>query len=224
MTHIIELQEIAPVTHDTFHLVLTRPEGISWTLGQATKLAVDKDGWRDEGRPFTMTGDPQADHLEFVIKTYPDHDGTTNQIRQLTPGDTLRMGSIWGAIEDKGPGTFLAGGAGLTPFISILRQREKDGALDGCRLIFSNAAEEDIILRDEWERMPGLETTWVLTEEDKAGFEHGQIDGDFLDRQIRDWRQHFYICGPIPMEEALKKALMERGVDRSRIVIENHPD
>ena len=70
MTHTLTLKAIEPVTHDVNHLVFDRPKGFEFTPGQATDFALDKDGWRDEQRPFTFTGLPDADRLEFVIRQH----------------------------------------------------------------------------------------------------------------------------------------------------------
>jgi ferredoxin-NADP reductase len=78
------------------------------------------------------------DHLEFTIKIYSDHDGVTNQLGQLKVGDELLLHDVWGAIQYKGEGTFIAGGAGVTPFIAIFRQLQKDKKLGNNKLIFSN--------------------------------------------------------------------------------------
>lgn len=221
MTHKLTLRAIEPVTHNVHHLVFDRPEGYEFAPGQATLLALDKDGWREEERPFTFTNLPDSDRLEFTIKSYPSHEGVTDQIGRLSPGDTVLIGDAWGAIEDKGPGTFIAGGAGITPFIAILRARQaREGSLAGCRLLFSNAQERDIILREEWERMEGLETVFTITEEEVAGLEHELINGDFLDRHVGDWNGMFYVCGPDPMVEDIGKILRGKGVPAERIVIE----
>ncbi|GGL74653.1 FAD-binding oxidoreductase [Wenxinia marina] len=224
MAHTLTLQSVAPVTHDTHHLIFDRPEGYSWTPGQATLLSLDQEGWRDEKRPFTFVSSPDARTVEFVIKSYPDHDGVTKRIAQLSPGDTVIVRSTWGAIEDRGPGTFLAGGAGITPFIGILRERARQGGAGGSTLIFSNATEKDIILRQEWEGMEGLRTVFTLTEEEVPGLEHGQIDGPFLDRHVTDWDGVFYVCGPRKMEDTLIEVLKGRGVPSQRIISEDHPD
>ena len=126
MTHTLTLQSISPVTHDTHHLVFDKPEGFSFTPGQAVDLSLDKDGWREEKRPFTFTSLPDEDTLQFVIKSYPEHDGVTEQIGKLQAGDKVLIEDPWGAIEDKGDGIFIAGGAGVTPFISILRKKLQD--------------------------------------------------------------------------------------------------
>lgn len=221
MTHTLTLRAIEPVTHDTNRLTFEKPDGFAFAPGQATEMHLEKDGWRDEARPFTFTSLPDADHLEFTIKSYPEHEGVTNEIRKMSPGDRVGITDPWGAIEDKGPGTFIAGGAGITPFIAILRaRRRREGSLEGSRLFYANAEEKDIILREEWEAAPGLDCVFTLEEEHVEGLDHGRIDGAFLDRHGVYPGGLFYLCGPPPMEDAVTKLLADRGVDAERIVTE----
>ncbi len=219
MTYTITLRHIEPVTHDTYRLVFDRPEGYSFDPGQATELALDRDGWRDEGRPFSFTSQPEDDHLEFTIKSYQDHAGVTREIATLTPGEKALIGPAWGAINDIGPGTFLAGGAGVTPFIPILRRRARDGAIAGCHLIFANKTSRDIILREEWEAMEGLATTFVV-DEPEPGLPQGPVDAALLKAHVRDFSGVFYVCGPPGFIDAMKSALREHGVRDDQIVEE----
>lgn len=221
MTYTLTLQAIEPVTHNVNHLVFDRPPGFEFSPGQATDFALDKEGWRDEQRPFTFTNLPDSDSLEFVIKSYPSHDGVTEQIAALKPGDHVLIEDAWGAIEDKGPGTFIAGGAGITPFIAILRaRRAAEGTLDGCQLIFSNAKQRDIILREEWEEMQGLDTVFTLTKENADDLPRHKIDAALLDRHVKDWEGMFYVCGPEDMVSDIAGILEEMGVTKDRIVTE----
>ncbi len=213
MTHHLTLRQIAPVTHDTWRLEFDRPAGFDFTAGQATHLALDRDGWRDEDRPFTMTSQPGDATLEFIIKSYPSHDGVTEQIPTLKPGDKVIADDPAGAITDKGAGVFIAGGAGITPFIPILRNRARDGTLDGSHLIFSNKHERDIILRDEWEAMEGLKTTFTVTDQDDSALPKTFVDKAFLQREVTQMSQPFYICGPGEMIDSVRDALKEMGVD-----------
>ena len=222
MTHTLTLRRIEPVTPDTHHLVFDRPEGFDFTPGQAVDLALDRDGWREEKRPFTFVNLPDAETLEFVIKSYPDHDGVTEQIGKMQPGDRVIVEDPWGAINDEGPGYFIAGGAGVTPFIAVLRKRLQDkGTLDGCTLIFTNQTEADIILRKEFEGMEGLRTLFTVTDEDAPGLLGRTIDRDFLARVIEPDKGHFYVCGPEPMIADVTDALKALGVDEARIVVED---
>src|SRR5205085_10674374 len=95
-------------------------------------------GWKNELRPFTFTGLGNAETLEFTIKIYNDHAGVTNMLGKLNSGAELILHNVFGAIQYKGPGVFLAGGAGVTPFIAILRHLYKHHQLTGNKLIFSN--------------------------------------------------------------------------------------
>ena len=138
----------------------------------------------------------------------------------LKAGDELIVHDIWGAIHYKGEGTFIAGGAGITPFIAILRQLQKDGALGRNQLIFSNKTSKDIILREEFEKMLGKHFINTLTEEKAGQYDNRKIDKAYLREKINNLSQYFYICGPDAMVEDIANDLRELGVEKSRIVTE----
>jgi len=219
MTHTLTLQEIEQVTPDTYRLMFNRPEDFSFEAGQATEMAILKDGLRDEGRKFTMTSRPADPHLEFVIKSYPDHEGVTAEIPNLQMTDQVSATDPFGAITDHGPGVFLAGGAGITPFISILRKQQQEGAGEA-RLIFANKSPEDIILRDMWQSMASVDETFVVDEGDAPDIRTGHIDKPMLEELVDEKDQPFYICGPHPFVDAVRDALGDIGVADDRIVTE----
>lgn len=220
MAHRLTLKHIEPATHDTYHLVFDRPDGFDFTPGQGVELHLLKDGWQNEGRPFTPVTLPDEPTLEFVIKSYPEHQGVTAQIGRMRPGDAMEMKGPFGAISDQGPGVFIAGGVGITPMIAILRKRLHDhGTLDGSALVFANKTEADIIWRDKFEAMKGLKTAFVV---DEAGTDVPQqrLDLKYL-RQFVTADSRCYLCGPPPMMDAVRAALADIGVKRSRIVEES---
>lgn len=221
MTHTLALKSIDALTHNVFRLRFDKPEGFDFKPGQATLLRLDRDGWRDKKHPFTMTSLPEDDELEFVIKSYPEHNGLTEQIGQMKVGDSVIIGNSWGAITDSGPGVFIAGGAGVTPFIAILRDRKRKDALKGCMLIFSNDKEKDIILREEWEGMHDLNTLFTLTGENTGTLPNRRVDGAFLDEVLDGFDKRFYVCGPPPMVDAISGILKDRGVADDRITVEH---
>ena len=71
------------VTHNVRRFDVEKPPGFSFEPGQATEVSIDRDGWRDEKRPFTFTALPEWDDLQFTIKIYPDHGGVTDQLGKL---------------------------------------------------------------------------------------------------------------------------------------------
>ena len=219
MTYKLTLQEIAEVTHDVHRLTFNRPDGFAFEAGQATELTLHKDGLEDESRPFTMTSRPNDKHLEFVIKSYPDHDGVTKEIPNLQMTDQVTAADPFGAINDRGPGVFIAGGAGVTPFISILRKQQEEGK-SGSHLIFSNKTDKDIVLQEMWQSMPGLEVTFVVSDQDDTEHVKGYLDKAMLQTLISETDQPFYICGPGDMVDDVRNALKEMGVKEDHIVTE----
>ena len=216
----VRILDTIPVTHNVRHYRVERPKGYGFSPGQATEVSIDKPDWRDKKRPFTFTSLPDADTLEFTIKSYFDHAGVTNELWSLGAGDSLILRDVWGTIQYKGPGTFIAGGAGVTPFIAILRNLNASKKLAGNRLIVSTATEKDIILRDEFEAMDGLELLWTVTNDARSSLLQERIDADFLKHHVEDFGGNFYLCGPDGMVSDLRRLLEEAGADVGNVTWE----
>ncbi|MBJ7882145.1 flavodoxin reductase [Gelidibacter salicanalis] len=217
---VVHIKSIAHATHDVLHIVTEKPEGMTFKPGQATELFVDESGWENEGRPFTFTGLPEQEHLEFMIKTYPSHNGVTEKLLSLKAGDRVILNDVFGAIAYKGEGTFIAGGAGVTPFISILRHLKSQGKLGDNKLIFANNSEKDIILKNEFQTMLGDNFINILSEDTVGGIAHGRITEKFLKNCGLAYDKPFYICGPPPMMEAVVEQLAHLNVSKDQMVTE----
>jgi ferredoxin-NADP reductase len=218
--HIVRILKAEPVTHNVRRFTLEKPAGYHYIPGQATEICINSPEWKAERRPFTFTSLNDWNELEFTIKIYDDHPGVTSQLGKVRVGDELILHDIFGTINYHGEGTFIAGGAGVTPFIAILRQLHKEGKLGNNQLLFSNRTEKDIILKDEFSRMLGKNFINTLTEEKNPKYEHARIDETYLKSHIQDFSRYFYVCGPDPMVEAIQGLLVKLGADKGRVVIE----
>ena len=208
------------ITHDVLQIRTGLPREFSFIPGQAAEISVDKPGWQDEKRPFTFTNIPTDDFLEFIIKIYPEHQGVTQQISGLNPGDALLIHDVFGAIHYKGEGTFIAGGAGITPFISILRTLKYEGKLKNNSLLFANKTRKDIILKTEFESMLGSNFINILSEEVHPDYAHGLISQHFIGEHMRSRSRPIYICGPEPMIQMVDHELSGLGVPMNLLVKE----
>lgn len=218
--HVVKILNAEYVTHNVRRFKVSKPDSYVYKPGQATDVVINLPEWKEERRPFTFTSLNEWDHLEFTIKIYSDHNGVTNKLGTLQAGDELILHDIWGAIHYKGEGIFIAGGAGITPFIAILRQLQKDGKLGNNKLIFSNRTTKDIILKDEFEKMLGENFINTLTNEKTEKYDNRRIDENYLKEKIEGLTQYFYICGPDPMIDGIKAILLNLGVAEDKIVIE----
>jgi ferredoxin-NADP reductase len=220
MEHVVKILDINQVTHDVKEFVTEKPEGFSFTPGQATLVSINKEGMKEEKRPFTFTSLNEDTNLEFTIKIYSHMHGVTNAMDDLKVGDELIINSPWGAIQYKGPGYFIAGGAGITPFIAILRRLKKDNKVDGNVLFFSNKTRKDIILEDELKDILGDQAVFTLTHEEHPDYHYEFINEEFLRKHIDDFSKHFYVCGPPEMTKAINQILEKMGASSDSIIFE----
>jgi ferredoxin-NADP reductase len=218
--HIVRILNIEQVTHDVKRFQFEKPEGYSFIPGQATDVSINTTELKNEKRPFTFTCLNSATYLEFTIKIYPSHNGITNELGKLKRGDELILREVFGAINYKGKGVFIAGGAGVTPFISILRDLKSKNEVGGNMLLFSNKTKADIILEKEFKELLGKSFINILSQETAEGYFHGRITEAFLKDHITDFSQRFYICGPQPMIDAVVKQLATLGVAENSITLE----
>ncbi len=206
--------------------IVEKPDGFTFRPGQAVEFAIDQPDWRDNKHPFTITSLPGNPLLEFVIKSYPvaenpEHKGMTEHLgKDIRIGDHVLFGDAWGAIEFRGPGVFIAGGAGITPFIAILRQLEQQDELEGNRLFFSNRKADEVILQGELTRMLGTDAVFTLTGEQHRDYEHGRIGRTWLETRVQRFDQPFYLCGPPRMVEELSATLTSLGANAESLVFE----
>ena len=218
--HIVKVLKVENVTHNVRRFTLEKPDGYSFTPGQATEVSINDESLKNERRPFTFTSLNEWPTLEFTTKIYTDHHGVTEALGKVKEGNELLIHDVWGAINYKGQGVFIAGGAGVTPFIAIFRQLQKDNKLEGNRLIFSNKTEKDIILKDEFSKMLGKNFYNTLTQEKSEKYGHRKIDKAFLKDQIKDFSQNFYVCGPDQFVKDIINFLQELGAKADAVVFE----
>ena len=217
---IVKIKSIIHITHDVLQVVTEKPKNYNFIPGQATEVAINKNGWKDEKRPFTFTSLPDNDYLEFTIKTYPAHNSVTNELLKIKKDDELILHDVFGAINYKGEGVFIAGGAGVTPFISIFRYLNSKNEIGECKLIFANKTQDDIILKQEFKNLLGNNFINILFDEKVNGYANGHITMDFLQDNFGGINQYFYLCGPPPMIEFVEKQLQDLNVGEKHIIKE----
>ena len=220
MAHNVKIKSIKKVTHDVLQIQIEKPAALKYHPGQAVDMSINKDGWQEEKRPFTFTSLPGEDYLEFTIKTYPSHNGVTNELLQLAAGDELILDEVFGDIAYKGKGMFIAGGAGITPFIAIFKYLAQKNEVAGNKIIFANKTKADIIHEKEFTEMLNKDFINILSDEKVEEYANGQITEDFIKANSGGINKLFYICGPLPMMEAIEKQLAGLHVDEKSIVKE----
>jgi cytochrome-b5 reductase len=209
------------VTHDVKRFIVNRPENFSFTPGQGVELVIDQGKWREEqGRPFTPTSLVSDRVLEFIIKKYPEHKAVTDRLHGMKAGENLLMSDPFGTISYKGPGIFIAAGAGITPFLSIFRQLVLDRTIAEQTLIFSNKTSADIICEKELRYYLNGRCHLICTRESGLGYEKGRIDRNYLEKTLSDTGHFAYICGPDKFVEDINIIVKDMGFSAESVVYE----
>ena len=217
--HKLKILKTHYITHDVKRFVLEKPAGFEYAPGQSARISINLPGWEDKKRPFSFTSLNHWDNLEFIIKIYEENNGVSSQMAKLNPGDELLLHDVFGTIQYKGPGIFIAGGTGITPFIAIFRALYESGNLRRVALLYSNKSSHDIILHDELTTMLGPAYKNVFTREGVIGFRERRIDRKFLIETIGNFNSRFYFCGPKKFTEEICDALVSLGADPEFLVI-----
>lgn len=218
--HVVKVLKSDFLNPGVKRFVVKRPTGYEFIPGQATTISINEPRFTNILRPFSFTSNNKSNFLEFIIKIYPERHGVTKKLLEVRTGDELILHKVFGTIRYLGPGLFIAGGMGITPFIAILRQLELQGSLAGNSLLFANRTATDIILKDELQGMLGNNYVNVLETTSDPTMKNGFIGSKLLKQYATPEKSYFYICGPEKFNIITIKHLLTIGIEKSRIIIE----
>jgi len=130
------------------------------------------------------------------------------------------MSNPFGTIQYRGAGTFIAGGAGITPFLAILRELAGKNSLTDHQLVFANKTPMDVICEKELRAYLGDRGHFITTSSKAPGYEQRRIDAAYLQDTVGSKKQNFYLCGPPGFMESVTEALKSFGADPQALVFE----
>lgn len=207
------------LNRNMIRLQLAKPPKYDYQIGQATELTIGTPEFADKYAPFTFTSLPETSYLEFMIKVYPSHKGLTLALSKINKSSILQITDAWDSYHYKGKGTFIAGGSGITPFIPMLLDLYRKGAMDGHTLLFANKTAQDIVMEPTFNRMLKDRFFNILSEDNSAEYDFGKIDYNYLEQTITAFKDQFYLCGPPGFSEDIKGYLLALGAEEKNIQI-----
>ena len=205
--------------------VTIRP-GHDWPghkAGQFVRIGFDIDGVR-HWRAYSLTSDPDREDgcISITVKTVDDGTVSPHLADGLGPGAIVTLSDVEGefVLPDPLPDNlfFITAGSGVTPVMSMLRQLEREDALDHVVHLHSARNKDDAIFGSQLREMAERHAGFRLHEQYTRAT--GRMGPGDLDRLCPDWRDRdTYLSGPAALIDALEQHWQEHG-DPGRLSIE----
>jgi ferredoxin-NADP reductase len=219
-----DVVEVISETPRVKTIVLDVPEWPGHRAGQHVDVRLTADDGYQAERSYSIASAPVGARLELTVERLDDGEVSPYLTDVLQPGDRIELrGPVGGYFvwepEQGGPLLLVAGGSGIVPLMAMIRRRAAAGSDVDTRLLFSSRDWNDVIYRDELERMNGngLTVAHTLTRSRPPGWTgySRRVDGEMLMEvgPSPAERPRAYICGPTPFVEAVAEALVRLGHD-----------
>src|SRR5438105_9630016 len=184
-----------------------------------------EDGYQTE-RSYSIASAPEDRRLALTVERLDDGEVSPYLVGEVMVGDRIELRGpiggyfVWEATADpERPLLLIGGGSGVVPLMSMLRHRRAAGSAAPARLLYSTRSIDDVIYRDELDRLAaagdGLAVFMTLTRAQPPGW---RGFGRRLDRQMLDevaWpvsqRPSVFICGPTTFVESAASILVQLG-------------
>ncbi|MDF1486563.1 FAD-binding oxidoreductase [Ramlibacter sp. H39-3-26] len=210
------IEAVRPLERATEVVLKPQHAMMDFLPGQFVFVEVQGKGWK-EPHPFTISSAPGEQRLRVTIKVLGDW---TRKVRdELQPGGAVLVRGPYGKFDSARAGNqqvWVAGGIGLTPFLSMLRAMQP-GDPRQILLVYAARNERDALFLGELKtRVAELGNVSLLTRFSEQG--------EFADLPLiqQAWpgelgQRDYFLCGPKPMTDALRSRLRKAGVARGRL-------
>jgi propane monooxygenase reductase subunit len=218
-----KVEEVEALTHDITRLVLRveEPGDFSFLPGQYLDLHVpgSEEGAR---RSFSLANLPGDGRIELMIKRYPGGKLSGMLDGEIQLGQEIGFTGPYGAFhlrKGERPILMIAGGSGMAPILSVLRQLAAEGCERPVRFFYGARTERDLfhvnVIDELGSTLSDFRFTAVLSDTDK--FVHEAVD-EYLAQNASFTHPDVYMCGPPPMIEAAEEMLTgKHKLDEQRI-------
>lgn len=217
------MTEVAQETPRVSSISLSVPDWPGHLAGQHVDVRLTaEDGYRAE-RSYSIASPPEARWLALTVERLEDGEVSPYLVGELRVGDKLELRGpiggyfVWRAGQVE-PLLLIAGGSGIVPLMAMLRHRSSATHKAPARLLYSSRTFEDIIYRDELDKLAsagdGLTLHHTLTRDKPAGWAGytRRLDASML-KEVAWPIEHMpavFVCGPTPFVEAAASLLVAR--------------
>jgi benzoate/toluate 1,2-dioxygenase reductase subunit len=217
---------VAQVSESTisFAIDLAQPDALDFLPGQYVNVQIPGTTLT---RSYSFSSRPGAAQAEFVVRNVPDGRMSAYLSKQATPGQAVAFSGPFGSFYLRAlrrPVLLLAGGTGIAPFLSMLEVLAQQGFAQPVRLVFAVTRDCDLVALDQLERIAAAHSRFsystvvadVTSNHPRKGYATQHVEPSWLNGGDVD----VYLCGPVPMVDAVRSWLAEVGVTPANFYFE----
>lgn len=219
-TKLISKKEVA---RDTMEFRFEKPEGLEFRAGNSFDWTIvnpsetDKEG---NTRTFSTLSTPTDRYIGFATRMRDT--AYKRVLKNADPGLEIKIEGPFGTFflhkDELKPAVFLAGGVGITPFMSILRDVSEKKLSHKIFLFYSNKTIEDAAYLQELQELEkenqNVALIAIMTKDEKWKGEKGHVNKEILEKYLGDLiSPTYYMAGPPQMIAGLREILVEAGND-----------
>ena len=233
--HKSKLLSRTAVAEGTMAFHFEKPPQFEFKPGQAADITLSDPPETDpEGntRTFSIASAPFENQLMFTTRMRDT--AFKNSLKKVDLGTVVKIDPPTGSFtlhkNSAKPAVFLAGGIGITPFFSIVRQADRDKLPHKLHLFYSNRRPEDTAFLEDLQALkksnPNFELICAMTEMPKSkkkwSGETGFIDKEMLSRHLASLQGPiYYVAGPPAMVAGIKQMLVKADIEEDDIRAED---
>jgi ferredoxin-NADP reductase len=221
------LKEVQRISERVYNFVFIPSNRFAFEAGQYMEWTLPHVGFDARGnrRSFTIASSPTEETVQLGVKFYNPSSTYKYRLSQMQPGDEIFVSQLAGNFTLRGKAgkklVFIAGGIGITPFRSMIKNVIDVQERVDITLIYVVGSAEELAYKELFTEAVrhGVKFVPIVTNANsKDGYRHGQLDANLLKEVIPDSPDRvFYISGPNAMVDRTKHELGKLGVRRRSI-------
>jgi ferredoxin-NADP reductase len=221
------IQEIIPRTHDVTSFRFPKPKELEYKPGQFFIVTIKQDS-KELSKHFSFSSSPtETDYFEFT-KKLSDHEYSL-ALKAAKVGDWAKIDAPYGKFTFEGEQpkiALLAGGIGITPFMSMCKNVTEKGFTSKITLFYGCRTENDIAFKKELEDLAqinqNLKIVFILSEASPQWQgARGFISAEIIKKELPDYNENiFYACGPPPMVKAMESLMESLSLPKDQLKLE----
>jgi benzoate/toluate 1,2-dioxygenase reductase component len=209
------VEQLSPSTIH-FSVDLDDPAALDFLPGQYVNVAVPGTG---QSRPYSFSSAPGAARASFVVRNVPGGLMSGYLTGRAAPGQAISFSGPYGSFylrPVERPLLLLAGGTGIAPFLSMLDVLAARGFAQPVRLVYAVTNDHDLVCLDRLDRVaadhPQFGYVTCVAADASSHPRKGYATAHIAPEWLNGGDVDVYLCGPVPMVEAVRGWLDGAGI------------